>query len=147
MWYSGGPGVSSPQALPLLRCRGSWGPGQFLCQFLASSGQRVCPGLAGSSWVLGLGHGSLPPVLRGPELGLLGLTELHSALSLSSVRVTLDRVLAMSLGLTSIICVMVLSVQFSSAQLCPTLCDPLDCSMLGFPVHHQLPEFTQTHAH
>ena len=40
------------------------------------------------------------------------------------------------------------SVQFSSvAQLCPTLCDPIDCSMPGFPVHHQLPEFTQTHVH
>ena len=38
--------------------------------------------------------------------------------------------------------------QFSSvAQLCPTLCDPMDCSMLGFPVHHQLPELTQTHVH
>ena len=28
------------------------------------------------------------------------------------------------------------------AQLCPTLCDPMDCSMLGLPVHHQLPEIT-----
>ena len=38
------------------------------------------------------------------------------------------------------------SVQFSSVtQLCPTLCDPMDCSMPGLPVHHQLPEFTQTH--
>ena len=37
------------------------------------------------------------------------------------------------------------SVQFSSgAQLCPTLCDPMNCSMPGHPVHHQLPEFTQT---
>ena len=27
---------------------------------------------------------------------------------------------------------------------CPTLCNPMDCSMPGFPVHHQLPEFTQT---
>ena len=37
-------------------------------------------------------------------------------------------------------------VQFSSvAQSCPSLCDPMDCSMPGFPVHHQLPEFTQTH--
>ena len=37
---------------------------------------------------------------------------------------------------------------FSSvAQSCPTLCDPMDCSTPGFPVHHQLPEFTQTHAH
>ena len=40
------------------------------------------------------------------------------------------------------------SVQFSSvAQLCPTLCDPINCSMPGLPVHHQLPEFTQTHVH
>ena len=35
----------------------------------------------------------------------------------------------------------------SSAQSCPTLCDPLDCSMPGFPVHHQLTELTQTWVH
>ena len=40
------------------------------------------------------------------------------------------------------------SVQFSSvAQSCPTLCDPMNPSMPGLPVHHQLPEFTQTHVH
>ena len=40
------------------------------------------------------------------------------------------------------------SVQFSSvAQLCPTLWDPMNRSTPGLPVHHQLPEFTQTHAH
>ena len=40
------------------------------------------------------------------------------------------------------------SVLFSSvAQSCPTLCDPMDCSTPGLPVHHQLPELTQTHAH
>ena len=39
-------------------------------------------------------------------------------------------------------------VQFSSvAQLCPTLCDPLNHSTPGIPVHHQLPKFTQTHVH
>ena len=39
-------------------------------------------------------------------------------------------------------------VQFSSvAQLCPTLCDPMSRSTPGLPVHHQLPEFTQTHLH
>ena len=39
-------------------------------------------------------------------------------------------------------------IQFSSVtQLCPTLCDPMDCSMPGLPVHHQLLEFTQTHVH
>ena len=38
--------------------------------------------------------------------------------------------------------------QFSSvARLYPTLCDPMNHSMPGLPVHHQLPEFTQTHAH
>ena len=37
---------------------------------------------------------------------------------------------------------------FSSvAQSCPTLCDPMDCSTPGLPVHHQLPEPTQTHVH
>ena len=42
----------------------------------------------------------------------------------------------------------ILSVQFSSvAQLCPTLCDPMNRSTPGLPVHHQLPEFTQTHVH
>ena len=40
------------------------------------------------------------------------------------------------------------SVQFSSvAQSCPTLCNPMDCSMLGFPVHHQVLELAQTHVH
>ena len=40
------------------------------------------------------------------------------------------------------------SVQFISvAQSCPTLFDPMDCSMSGFPVHHQLPEPIQTHVH
>ena len=39
-------------------------------------------------------------------------------------------------------------LQFSSvAQLCPTLCNPMNCSTPGLPVHHQLPEFTQTHVH
>ena len=39
-------------------------------------------------------------------------------------------------------------VQFSSVtQSCPTLCDSLDCSTPGLPVHHQLLEFTQTHVH
>ena len=38
--------------------------------------------------------------------------------------------------------------QFSSvSQLCPTLCNPMNRSTPGLPVHHQLPEFTQTHLH
>ena len=35
----------------------------------------------------------------------------------------------------------------SVTQLCPTLCDPMDCNMPGFPYHHQLLETTQTHVH
>ena len=43
---------------------------------------------------------------------------------------------------------MSLLLQFSSvAQLCPTLCNPMNPSTPGLPVHHQLPEFTQTHVH
>ena len=46
-----------------------------------------------------------------------------------------------SLGLCSL-------VQFSSvSQSCPTLCDPMDCSMPGFPVYHQLQELAQIHVH
>ena len=42
----------------------------------------------------------------------------------------------------------IFSVQLSSvAQSCPTLCDPMNRSTPGLPVHHQLPEFTQIHAH
>ena len=40
------------------------------------------------------------------------------------------------------------SVQFSSVtQSCLTLCNPMNCNTPGLPVHHQLPEFTQTHIH
>ena len=35
----------------------------------------------------------------------------------------------------------------SVAQSCPTLCDPMNHSMPGLPVHHQLPEFTETHVY
>ena len=42
----------------------------------------------------------------------------------------------------------VLVIQFNSfTQLCPVLCNAMDCSTPGFPAHHQLPEFTQTHVH
>ena len=38
-------------------------------------------------------------------------------------------------------------VSCSVAESCPALYDPMDCSMLGFPVLHRLPEFAQTHIH
>ena len=39
------------------------------------------------------------------------------------------------------------SVQLTLSDSCQTLCDPMDCSMPGFPVHHQLPKLAQTHVH
>ena len=46
------------------------------------------------------------------------------------------------------ICITYISIQFSSVpQSCPTFCDPMNHSTPGLPVHHQLPEFTQTHVH
>ena len=58
----------------------------------------------------------------------------------------------LGLGITEIWYYMILilfhSVQFSSvAQSCPTLCNPMDHSTPGLPVHHQLPGFTQAHVH
>ena len=48
----------------------------------------------------------------------------------------------------SLLCALVGSVQFSSvAHLCPTLCDLMNRCTPGLPVHHQLPESTQTHVH
>ena len=41
-----------------------------------------------------------------------------------------------------------IKIQFGSVtKLCPTLCNPMNCSTPGLPVHHQLPESTQTHVH
>ena len=49
---------------------------------------------------------------------------------------------------TVLLMIPITSVQFSSVtQMCPTLCNPMDCSMPGFLVHHQLPELAQTHVH
>ena len=39
------------------------------------------------------------------------------------------------------------ALRSSVTQSCPVFCDPMDCSTPGLPVHHQLPEFTQTHVH
>ena len=56
--------------------------------------------------------------------------------------------LASSLTTSATCTLLICSVQFSSvAQSCLTLCDPMNCSTTGLPVHHQLPEFTQTHVH
>ena len=62
---------------------------------------------------------------------------------LYTVRKKQDRKLTVTQIMNSL-----LPSQFSSvAQLCPSLCDPMNHSTPGLPVHHQLPEFTQTHVH
>ena len=44
--------------------------------------------------------------------------------------------------------IQLIQLQYSSiTQSCLTFCNPMDCSMPGFPVHHQLPELVQTHVH
>ena len=54
-----------------------------------------------------------------------------------------------TLRLLCVLCVnLCTALQFSSvAQSCPTLCDPMNCSTPGLPVHHQHPELTKTHVH
>ena len=59
------------------------------------------------------------------------------------VRIIVERIIGRERGT-----IYVGSVQFSSVtQSCPTFCNPMDCSTRGLPIHHQLPEFTQTHVH
>ena len=66
-----------------------------------------------------------------------------------------NNILPMALTLSRLITIVIpygrhqfSSVHFSSVtQSCPTLCDPMNQSMPGLPVHHQLPESTQTHVH
>ena len=52
-----------------------------------------------------------------------------------------------SVGVQGHLMPVLISSASSAAQSCPTLCDPMDCSMPSFPVHHQLLELTQTHVH
>ena len=65
------------------------------------------------------------------------------------IHLTVNQVLAKVIHLTwKYICVDSSVTEFSSvAQLCPTLCDPVNYRPPGLPVHHQLLEFTQTHIH
>ena len=66
----------------------------------------------------------------------------------SSHRVSIFSFKESTFGFVNFLCVCQSSVQFSSvAQLCPTLCNPMDCSKPGLPVPHQLLEITQTHVH
>ena len=86
------------------------------------------------------------------------IKRLFSSSSLSVIRVVSSAYLKLLIFLLEIfipacassspaLCMMY-SVQFTSvSQSCPTLCDPVNRSMPGLPVHYHLPEFTQTHVH
>ena len=73
----------------------------------------------------------------------------HSVLSTSSRPLEKTHFLVPALFLYFSVSASVTPIsQFSSViQLCPTLCDPMDCSTSGSPVHHQLLELAQTHVH
>ena len=101
---------------------------------------------------------SPPPRTLGPtachrllKLCLAGLGSPHSATGLDAgCAPTCQRLLSLWLISKRPILVQFscseLSDMFMSEQSCPTLMDPMDCTP-GLPVHHQLPEFTQTHVH
>ena len=78
---------------------------------------------------------------------ILGVKQSESIIHLHISTVFLDLFLYRLLYtvLSRVICA-IKSVQFSHSR-CPTLCNPMDCSTPGLPVHHQLPEFTQTQLH
>ena len=127
-----------------------------------SSGSQfthLCKGLAG--WMQGgpparpaadtdielrlcdVGESSLGPS-KGRDGNSAGPTGVHTA---AVVREGC-RDTAAKEGLSSSFLPLSSPAQFSSVtQLCPTLCDLMDCSMPGLPVHNQLLEFTQTHVH
>ena len=131
------PAISS-SVIPFFSCL-QWFPasGSFpVNQFFTSNGQII--GVSASASVLPMNiQGWFP-------LGLTGLIFLQSKGLSSNIIVQKHQFFGVQLlygpPLTSI--------QFSSvAQSCPTLCDRLGNSTPGLPVHHQIPESTQTHAH
>ena len=83
---------------------------------------------------------------RQASLSITNSWSLLKLLSIESVMPSNHLILCLPLLLPSLFSDILL--QFSSVtQSCPTLCDPMNHSRPGFPVHHQLPGFTQSHVH
>ena len=77
------------------------------------------------------------------SLSITNSQSLLILMSIESVMLCNHLILCRPLLLLPSIFPSISSVQFSTvAQSCPFLCNPIDCSMPGFPVHHQLPELT-----
>ena len=71
-----------------------------------------------------------------------------AAAAAKNIRKSSAKVLWVCVSITLLLNLSLQSDQIRSvAQSCPTLCDLMNCSMPGLPVHHQLPEFTETHVH
>ena len=85
------------------------------------------------------------------DLNICFLSQLREVSIYHGFRYVLYTFLSSSSGtllMPMFICLMSSSIQFSSvAQSCQTLCDPMNRTTPGLLVHHQLPEFTQTHVH
>ena len=85
-------------------------------------------------------HSVMSNSLRPMNCSMPGLP-VHHKLLIANIRLKLKKVGKTTKAIQ-------VSVQFNSVtQSCPTLCDPTNRSIPGLPVHHQLPEFTETHVH
>ena len=87
------------------------------------------------------------PQLRGLAEGKTQFRNIHNGYFWFGIKIK-HNVAALWFSLLFLSLLRISLLQFSSvAQLWPTLCDPMNRSTPGLPVHHQLPEFTQTHVH
>ena len=82
-------------------------------------------------------------------------SKMHYKFSSIYFRISVNKALSKILDLSALSILTLIQIPASKmidqirsvAQSCPTLCDPMNRSMPGLPVHHQLPEFTETHVH
>ena len=97
---------------------------------------------------------TLPALKKPLVVGLLGLLILYPWTSQPSLHLSLNHssnvttlLFLCKKSLMNIMNILVFENCCSVAQMCPTLCSPMNCGAPGLPVIHYLPEFTQTHVH
>ena len=116
---------------------------------LASIFQSISLSFLLTFWLFCLGS-PVGPVHFHIQFFLLNPSVLHSTICLSHQSShLLLRASRIKSSFDDFLVLLKSKVQFSSVQSLSrsTLCNPMNCSMPGLPVHHQLPEFTQTHLH